>query len=66
MRVKLLRVESEKPNLSESEEIINREIKKLEAKKHRIIDVKISVVRDAAPEFKIKKAYAFTVMILYE
>lgn len=66
MKVKLIRIEQEKPNTEIIEETINKEIEKIEKRNQRIRDVKISVVRDAAPEYKTVKPYALTIMIVYE
>jgi len=64
MKVKMLRIEQTTPDMGDIEERVNREIEKL--KSHTILDVKMSVVRDAAPEYETQKSYAVTIMILYE
>lgn len=65
MQIKLIRIEQSSPDIKKAENEINREIKSLESKNHKIIDIKLSVVRDAAPEYKTQKSFALTAMILY-
>lgn len=66
MNVKIVRIEQEKPSTDKIEIAINEEIRKLEKKNHTVKDVKLSVVRDAAPEYKTTKPYALTAMILFD
>jgi hypothetical protein len=66
MQVKLVRIEQTSPDIGKAEEILNREIKKLESSGKKIKDINLSVVRDAAPEYKTTKSFAFTAMILYD
>jgi len=66
MKIKLVRIEQSTPNIEKAEEILNKEIKKLESSGKTIKDIKLSVVRDATPEYKTAKSYSFTAMIIYE
>lgn len=66
MKTKLIRVEQETANLQEVDDVVNKEIKKLEEQGHSVKDVRLAVGRDAWEGSGIKTRYSVSIILLYE
>ncbi|MEK6927211.1 MAG: hypothetical protein AABX11_02160 [Nanoarchaeota archaeon] len=66
MKTKLVRVEQKEANTKEIDNIVNKEIEKLEGQKYKIKGIRLAVGRDADVSSKLKNRFSTTILLMYE
>ena len=66
MKTKIVWVEQKKANLEEIDREINKEIKQLEEKGHKIKDIRIAVGKDADTTSGIEMRFSITAILMYD